>query len=167
MSFSGDSRAPTSLRSPTSNTPQSADGILCNPFPCHLSQASLDELTRAFGIRGHRPRCARPPRTPTVCHGHPVQSFSLPPLSSKLGRVDSEKSCGERGIRTPETLLEFTRFPGVPLQPLEHLSFVIRGKHLTLKTTPSFVSILNLQFGTIHLTTRKGTKNNLYMHYNL
>ena len=30
--------------------------------------------------------------------------------------------CGERGIRTPETLLTFTRFPGVPLQPLEHLS---------------------------------------------
>ena len=32
---------------------------------------------------------------------------------------------GERGIRTPETLLEFTRYPGVPLQPLEHLSSVI------------------------------------------
>ena len=30
---------------------------------------------------------------------------------------------GETGIRTPETLLTFTRFPGVPLQPLEHLSF--------------------------------------------
>ena len=30
---------------------------------------------------------------------------------------------GETGIRTPETLLAFTRFPGVPLQPLEHLSF--------------------------------------------
>ena len=32
--------------------------------------------------------------------------------------------CGETGIRTPETLLEFTRFPGVPLQPLEHLSLI-------------------------------------------
>ena len=31
-------------------------------------------------------------------------------------------SCGERGIRTPDTLLTYTRFPGVPLQPLEHLS---------------------------------------------
>ena len=30
--------------------------------------------------------------------------------------------CGERGIRTPETVSPFTRFPGVPLQPLEHLS---------------------------------------------
>ena len=30
--------------------------------------------------------------------------------------------CGETGIRTPDTLLTYTRFPGVPLQPLEHLS---------------------------------------------
>ncbi len=30
--------------------------------------------------------------------------------------------CGENRIRTYETLLGFTRFPGVPLQPLEHLS---------------------------------------------
>ena len=29
---------------------------------------------------------------------------------------------GETGIRTPDTLLTYTRFPGVPLQPLEHLS---------------------------------------------
>ena len=32
--------------------------------------------------------------------------------------------CGEKGIRTPGTLLEYTRFPSVPLKPLEHLSFV-------------------------------------------
>ncbi len=31
------------------------------------------------------------------------------------------------GIRTPETLLTFTRFPGVPLQPLEHHSLVCPG----------------------------------------
>ena len=30
--------------------------------------------------------------------------------------------CGKRGIRTPETLLGFTRFPGGPVQPLLHLS---------------------------------------------
>lgn len=30
--------------------------------------------------------------------------------------------CGESEIRTREPLLEATRFPGVPLQPLEHLS---------------------------------------------
>ncbi len=45
-----------------------------------------------------------------------------------IGNIKKGKSfcgfpfCGERGIRTPETLLTFTRFPGVPLQPLEHLS---------------------------------------------
>ena len=31
--------------------------------------------------------------------------------------------CGERGIRTPDTLLAYMRFPGAPLKPLEHLSF--------------------------------------------
>ena len=33
--------------------------------------------------------------------------------------------CGEKGIRTPGTLLDYTRFPRVPLKPLEHLSFVL------------------------------------------
>ena len=33
-------------------------------------------------------------------------------------------SCGESEIRTRDTLLGYTRFPGVPLQPLEHLSNV-------------------------------------------
>ena len=30
--------------------------------------------------------------------------------------------CGKKGIRTLEALLTLTRFPGGPLQPLEHLS---------------------------------------------
>ena len=29
---------------------------------------------------------------------------------------------GEIGIRTRDTILSYTRFPGVPLKPLEHLS---------------------------------------------
>ena len=33
--------------------------------------------------------------------------------------------CGESEIRTREPLWEVTRFPGVPLQPLEHLSNVL------------------------------------------
>ena len=33
--------------------------------------------------------------------------------------------CGESEIRTRDTLLGYTRFPGVPLQPLEHLSFLV------------------------------------------
>ena len=37
--------------------------------------------------------------------------------------IISASLCGVRGIRTPDTLLAYTRFPGVPLQPLEHRSF--------------------------------------------
>ena len=44
----------------------------------------------------------------------------------------TQNLCGETGIRTPETLLEFTRFPGVPLQPLEHLSFALSGAKLNI-----------------------------------
>ena len=40
--------------------------------------------------------------------------------------------CGETGIRTPETLLKFTRFPGVPLKPLEHLSLALLGANLNI-----------------------------------
>ena len=96
-------------------------------------------------IRGHRPRCVRPPRIP---HSLPTgilerggflrNPHSLPrascanPFTHVLAQASLDSSvrknlCGERGIRTPETLLEFTRFPGVPLQPLEHLSFVATG----------------------------------------
>ena len=65
---------------------------------------------------------------PTVCHGHPVQILLLSiSLEQAQIRLFVKVFCGERGIRTPETLLEFTRFPGVPLQPLEHLSFVAIG----------------------------------------
>ena len=43
---------------------------------------------------------------------------------------------GETGIRTPDTLLTYTRFPGVPLQPLEHLSITILGHYIPF--TPLF-----------------------------
>ena len=35
--------------------------------------------------------------------------------------------CGENEIRTRDTLLAYTRFPGVPLQPHEHLSLGFRA----------------------------------------
>ena len=35
---------------------------------------------------------------------------------------ESFSTCGENRIRTCEPVLPVTRFPGVPLQPLEHLS---------------------------------------------
>ncbi len=34
-----------------------------------------------------------------------------------------DKKCGERGIRTLVPILPETRFPGVRLRPLGHLSF--------------------------------------------
>jgi hypothetical protein len=39
----------------------------------------------------------------------------------------SSPLCGERGIRTPGTLLGYTRFPGVPVKPLLHLSMDYSG----------------------------------------
>ncbi len=105
-----DSRAPTSLRSPTSNTHSLPTASLREGD--FLSRLCLERLFLRNPHSLPRASCA------ILFHC---------PLSSKLGRVLSEKSCGERGIRTPETLLEFTRFPGVPLQPLEHLSFVATG----------------------------------------
>ena len=60
---------------------------------------------------------------PTSCRRHLVQSKKQNFLAqASLDRQIRFLLCGETGIRTPETLLEFTRFPGVPLQPLEHLS---------------------------------------------
>ena len=44
-------------------------------------------LIRFEGIRGHRPRFARPPRTPTVCHGHPVQNSFIVFAQASLDEV--------------------------------------------------------------------------------
>ena len=44
-----------------------------------------------------------------------------------LKSFESFSSCGENRIRTCEPVLPVTRFPGVPLQPLEHLSFNKKG----------------------------------------
>jgi hypothetical protein len=45
----------------------------------------------------------------------------------KIERISNKQNlgrffCGEQGIRTLDTLLGYTHFPGVPLKPLEHLS---------------------------------------------
>ena len=44
---------------------------------------------------------------------------------------------GEKGIRTLDTLLEYTRFPGVLLRPLGHLSHIhynaFQGSQITKK----------------------------------
>ena len=46
---------------------------------------------------------------------------------------------GETGIRTLETLLTFTHFPGVPLQPLEHLSVFLWSAKIILFNKYSIV----------------------------
>ena len=54
----------------------------------------------------------------------PYRSEFLTSLYGKSPALRAELQivCGEREIRTPDTLLGYTRFPGVPLKPLEHLS---------------------------------------------
>ena len=92
--------------------------------------------------------CARPEglRIPVALAAGPLQQggtagtkrlicgayhgFSTPPALQaslkKKSRIPKECSrffrCGEIGIRTRDTILSYTRFPGVPLKPLEHLS---------------------------------------------
>ena len=43
-------------------------------------------------------------------------------ISTRKADASAPAFCGESEIRTRDTLLGYTRFPGVPLQPLEHLS---------------------------------------------
>ena len=69
---------------------------------------------------------------PTSCRWHLVQSFCVYPcLKVNFRHGSPQNLCGETGIRTPETLLKFTRFPGVPLKPLEHLSFRVQQTALS------------------------------------
>ena len=52
----------------------------------------------------------------------PSTVFKTAAIVPSLQYVFALSRCGGRGIRTPDTLLTYTRFPGVPLQPLEHHS---------------------------------------------
>ncbi|WP_417127377.1 hypothetical protein, partial [Phocaeicola sp.] len=46
-----------------------------------------------------------------------------------------------------DTLLAYTRFPGVPLQPLEHLSFLpSAGEIFQLFLYPALISVTNVFF---------------------
>ena len=64
-------------------------------------------------------RFSRPPQSTTLPSFHGKQTLSACPRLS---------CCGKEGIRTPETLLAFTHFPGEPVQPLLHLSFSRRQR---------------------------------------
>jgi hypothetical protein len=58
------------------------------------------------------------PLSKQALNGNPENK--KPPRRSRRGGL--LWLCGERGIRTPGTLLRYTRFPGVPIKPLLHLS---------------------------------------------
>ena len=51
--------------------------------------------------------------------------------------------CGERGIRTLETLLGFTRFPSVRLQPLGHLSLTSHSTQFGAQNTKNVIPPLH------------------------
>ena len=80
-----------------------------------------------------------PPPTALVFHfphllkrGFADGGNEKPPLDS-----GGEQECGERGIRTLDTLLEYTHFPGVLLQPLGHLSLEIGRTKLQKRSANS------------------------------
>ena len=61
------------------------------------------------------------------CHKEQAKNTRLYILGCKIRclfckTLISNVYCGENGIRTRDTILSYTRFPGVPLKPLEHLS---------------------------------------------
>ena len=90
-------------------------------FDFHRSPAILVALCGRRGIRtpgsvkinGFQDRRNRP-----LCHPSLLVTTCCDPLLV----------CGKEGIRTPETLLAFTHFPGEPVQPLLHLSFSRRQR---------------------------------------
>lgn len=53
------------------------------------------------------------------------QSKNSVRLPEKTGRTN----CGESGIRTHDTLLGYTHFPGAHLQPLGHFSLLAGERH--------------------------------------
>jgi hypothetical protein len=53
-----------------------------------------------------------------------LNKIRLPETGQPYQFEKSFSLCGERGIRTLDTLLRYTHFPGVLLQPLGHLSFL-------------------------------------------
>ena len=61
-----------------------------------------------------------------------------------LSYVLSLLFCGESGIRTRGTLLEYTHFPGVLLKPLGHLSSAFQTPLPNLKSLPK---VHNFSFG--------------------
>ena len=124
-------------------------GFSAGPFSAPSAlQASLkpkDQPRSLVGIVLVLKGCAFPYRSPRgplqqggtagtkrlICGAY--HGFSTPPALQASLKPEVQKKphsfgmqpffrCGEIGIRTRDTILSYTRFPGVPLKPLEHLS---------------------------------------------
>ena len=102
---------------------------LCSSF---YSRATASEGGE-WGINFIDPNCVGPAIKNQPAPSEYVLSSSL---TYELARRDQKRkatplrgagfiNCGEWGIRTPDTLLEYTRFPSVRLKPLGQLSLTI------------------------------------------
>jgi hypothetical protein len=80
--------------------------------------------------------------------------------------------CGEGGIRTLDTLLKYTHFPGVLFRPLRHLSIYVvissitRSPPITFLTgSAKVIKKASRQTGTLHELNLYKTKTILHAHY--
>ena len=130
--------SPVGTRLSPVGTRLSPVGTRLSPVEARLSPVSIGaDLVRA--ARGARPVCGgRQTRAPVRQAGQSAGGRAVRRREKRTNPVsvfaDGIRPCGEDRIRTYETLWGFTRFPGVPLQPLEHLSRV-RLKRLSLSET--------------------------------
>ena len=81
----------------------------------------LQEQRHIYSILADR----RAQKSPAPTPYHNAKTSKAMPQHAPLRFCITNKLCGKDGIRTRDTLLTYTRFPGVPLQPLEHLSLLL------------------------------------------
>ena len=80
----------------------------------------LQEQRHIYSILADR----RAQKSPAPTPYHNAKTSKAMPQHAPLRFCITNKLSGKDGIRTRDTLLTYTRFPGVPLQPLEHLSLI-------------------------------------------
>src|SRR5690606_18877918 len=103
--------------------------------------------SRGGAASGERPRRSPPP--PTAI-GRALRGFSAPINKKPGARPGSLFIGGERGIRTLDTLLTYTRFPGVLLQPLGHLtSRVVDFTCFQIERAPCRLSVRAFEVGLV------------------
>ena len=89
-------------------------GFVCSAFTSGFTIQSLLVIATKPEVFQRKPR---------FCDGPADGPENKKPRKSLNLRGFFINSGGQRGIRTPDTLFTYTRFPGVRLQPLGHLSF--------------------------------------------